>query len=82
MKGIIPTSTKLIIGLLLFVPITTTAASNLSPVTADNNILAPEVKTGDKKLLLIGIDGLQLAALQKVNTPNFDRLIIRKAYAG
>jgi hypothetical protein len=82
MKGIIPASTKLIIGLLLFVPITTTAASNLSPVTADNNILAPEVKTGDKKILLIGIDGLQLAELRKVNTPNFDRLIIKKAYAG
>ncbi|MDG9669321.1 hemopexin repeat-containing protein [Hahella sp. CR1] len=36
----------------------------------------------DNKVLLIGIDGLQLEQVQRLNTPNFDRLNITKAYTG
>ncbi len=35
-----------------------------------------------KKALLIGIDGLQLERMQVLDTPNFDRLKILKAYTG
>ena len=36
----------------------------------------------NNKVLLIGIDGLQYEKLQTLDTPNFDRLDIRKAYTG
>ncbi|GAA3930985.1 hemopexin repeat-containing protein [Litoribacillus peritrichatus] len=36
----------------------------------------------ENKVLLVGVDGLQYEKLQGVNTPNFDRLNITKAYTG
>ncbi|OZG73031.1 hypothetical protein BTA51_13845 [Hahella sp. CCB-MM4] len=36
----------------------------------------------DNKVLLVGIDGLQLEQFQRLDTPNFDRLNITKAYTG
>jgi len=35
-----------------------------------------------KKVLLIGIDGLQFEQIAKVNTPNFDEFTIKKGYTG
>ncbi len=35
-----------------------------------------------KKAVLVGIDGLQFEQISKHNTPNFDRLVIHKAYTG
>ena len=35
-----------------------------------------------KKVLLIGIDGLQFEQIAKVNTPNFDKFTIKKGYNG
>ncbi|MBL4643741.1 MAG: alkaline phosphatase family protein [Flavobacteriaceae bacterium] len=35
-----------------------------------------------KKVLLIGIDGLQFEQIAKVNTPNFDKFTIKKGYTG
>lgn len=35
-----------------------------------------------KKVLLIGIDGLQFEQIAKVNTPNFDKFIIKRGYNG
>jgi predicted AlkP superfamily pyrophosphatase or phosphodiesterase len=35
-----------------------------------------------KKVLLIGIDGLQFEQISKVNTPNFDKFTIKKGYNG
>ncbi|QTE23200.1 alkaline phosphatase family protein [Polaribacter cellanae] len=35
-----------------------------------------------KKVLLVGIDGLQLEQLAKVNTPNFDKFNIKKGFNG
>ena len=36
----------------------------------------------NKKVLLLGIDGVQYQHLEKLPTPNFDRLKIQKAFAG
>lgn len=36
----------------------------------------------DSKVLLLGIDGVQLEEMQKLNTPNIKRLNITKAYTG
>lgn len=33
-----------------------------------------------KKVLLIGIDGLQFGQIAKVNTPNFDKFVIKRGY--
>ncbi len=41
-----------------------------------------EISNADNKVLLVGVDGLQLEQLHKVNTPNFDRLNITPAYTG
>lgn len=35
-----------------------------------------------KKVLIVGIDGLQYERIAQLNTPNFDRLNVRKAYTG
>ncbi len=35
-----------------------------------------------KKVLLIGIDGLQFEQISNAKTPNFDKFIIKKAYTG
>lgn len=35
-----------------------------------------------QKALLVGIDGAQYERIQALNTPNFDRLIINRAYTG
>jgi predicted AlkP superfamily pyrophosphatase or phosphodiesterase len=35
-----------------------------------------------KKVLLIGIDGLQFEQIAKVNTPNFDKFTIKRGYNG
>ena len=35
-----------------------------------------------KKVLLIGIDGLQFEEIQKTNTPNFDKFTIKKGFTG
>lgn len=35
-----------------------------------------------KKVLLIGIDGLQFEQIANVNTPNFDKFIIKRGYNG
>ncbi len=36
----------------------------------------------NKKVLLVGIDGVQFEHIHRLPTPNFDRLTITKAYAG
>ncbi len=36
----------------------------------------------EQKALLVGIDGVQFERIQALNTPNFDRLNITKAYTG
>ena len=36
----------------------------------------------NRRVLLIGIDGLQIEKTESLKTPNLDRLIIKKAYAG
>ncbi|GAB2899351.1 alkaline phosphatase family protein [Microbulbifer echini] len=36
----------------------------------------------NKKVLLIGVDGLQYEKLKALDTPNYDRLILHKAYTG
>jgi len=38
--------------------------------------------TSNKKVLLVGIDGLQFQYLQKLTTPNINRLFIQKVYTG
>ena len=40
------------------------------------------VTNADNKVLLIGVDGVQYEKLSTVNTPNFDRLHIQKAWTG
>lgn len=40
------------------------------------------VANADNKVLLIGVDGVQYEKLSTVNTPNFDRLHIQKAWTG
>ncbi|MCK7598262.1 hemopexin repeat-containing protein [Microbulbifer sp. CAU 1566] len=37
---------------------------------------------GERKVLLVGIDGVQFEKLQTLNTPNFDRLYVEQAYTG
>lgn len=44
--------------------------------------LAAPAGGGAPKVLLLGIDGLQLEKLQAVNPPNFKRLQVSKAYTG
>ncbi|MBL4882271.1 MAG: alkaline phosphatase family protein [Oleispira sp.] len=58
------------------------SASNKPVALSDIELPDAVAITGDKKVLLIGIDGLQFEELQKVSTPNFDRLTINKAYTG
>ncbi|WP_444901052.1 hemopexin repeat-containing protein [Microbulbifer sp. SSSA007] len=36
----------------------------------------------NKKVLLIGVDGLQYEKLKDIDTPNYDRLILHRAYTG
>ena len=45
-------------------------------------LLAACHASADNKVLLVGMDGVQLETLQQVNSPNMDRLNIRKAYTG
>ncbi|WP_226643138.1 alkaline phosphatase family protein [Microbulbifer variabilis] len=59
---------KILISCLLLI----TLVSSTQSVFALNN----------KKVLLIGIDGLQYEKLKDVATPNYDRLILHKAYTG
>lgn len=40
------------------------------------------VYTQQKKVLLIGIDGLQFEQISKANTPNFDKFIIKRGFNG
>lgn len=58
------------------------SASDKPLVLPETDIPVPVEITADKKVLFIGIDGLQFEELQKVHTPNFDRLVINKAYTG
>jgi len=75
--------TMLTRGLCALLSVTASLAFSASkPPAADPIIETPVEKTGDRKVLLIGVDGVQLEELQKVYTPNFDRLTIRKAYTG
>lgn len=64
--------------------LTTNALSASNTPSVLSEIDKPPVVevTGDKKVLFIGIDGLQFEELQKTHTPNFDRLVINKAYTG
>ena len=41
------------------------------------NAKLPEVK--DRKVILLGIDGVQLSKMKALHTPNFDRLKVTKA---
>ena len=45
-------------------------------------VLSSTVFSQKKKVLLIGIDGLQLEQIAKANTPNFDKFTIKKGYNG
>ncbi|UTW47811.1 alkaline phosphatase family protein [Bacterioplanoides sp. SCSIO 12839] len=58
-----------------------TASKPPAPGTGDS-VTPPVDKSGDKKVLLIGLDGVQLEQMQQIATPNMDRLIVRKAYTG
>ncbi|WP_020405382.1 alkaline phosphatase family protein [Hahella ganghwensis] len=56
---------------------------NWKSFTAGVGLLAvTSLAVADNKVLLIGIDGLQLEQIQRLDTPNFDRLNITKAYTG
>ncbi|NVK51496.1 MAG: alkaline phosphatase family protein [Flavobacteriaceae bacterium] len=44
--------------------------------------LTPFVYAQQKKVLLIGIDGLQFEQISKANTPNFDTFTIKRGYNG
>ena len=63
-------------------PVLTNAASSTPTPLPDPDIPSPVEVTGDKKVLFIGVDGVQLEELQKTHTPHFDRLTIKKAYTG
>lgn len=67
---------------LMLLAVDALSASDKPVVLPETEILNPVEITGDKKVLFIGIDGLQLEELQKVHSPNFDRLTINKAYTG
>ncbi|MGY3689800.1 alkaline phosphatase family protein [Vibrio coralliilyticus] len=45
-------------------------------------IFATTAQASNKKVLLVGIDGMQFEHIAKLPTPAFDRLQITKAYAG
>ncbi|WP_066966207.1 alkaline phosphatase family protein [Microbulbifer sp. Q7] len=45
-------------------------------------LFTPASAQGDNKVLLVGIDGVQFEKLHTLNTPNFDRLYVEKAYTG
>lgn len=49
---------------------------SISALTTPQHVLA------DNKVLLIGIDGVQYEKLLSVNTPNFDKLHVQKAWTG
>ena len=44
-------------------------------------IFATTAQASNKKVLLVGIDGMQFEHIAKLLTPAFDRLQITKAYA-
>jgi hypothetical protein len=67
---------------LMMLSVDALSASDKPVVLPETVIPSPVEITGDKKVLFIGIDGLQLEELQKVHSPNFDRLTINKAYTG
>jgi hypothetical protein len=67
---------------LMLLSVDVLSASDKPVVLPETEIPSPVEITGDKKVLFIGIDGLQLEELQKVHSPNFDRLTINKAYTG
>ena len=45
-------------------------------------MLSQQAQALDKKVLLVGIDGVQFERLEALNTPAFDRLKVNKAYTG
>ncbi len=45
------------------------------------NVNVEGIRT-NKKVLLIGLDGVQLATLKKLDTPNIDKFYITRTYAG
>lgn len=57
-------------------------AASKPPVIEPIDPVDPITKTGDRKVLLIGLDGVQLEQLQQTATPNLDRLQLKKAYTG
>ncbi|BBM02183.1 alkaline phosphatase family protein [Microbulbifer sp. GL-2] len=59
---------KILISFLLLI----TLVSSTQAICAQNN----------KKVLLIGVDGVQYEKLKNIDTPNYDRLILHKAYTG
>lgn len=50
-------------------------------VASSNNFNTKNIRK-EKRVLLVGIDGLQYEKIEPLNTPNFDRLNIVKAYTG
>ena len=66
----------------LIIPLTSLAASKPPADDIGKDVVVPVEKNGEKKVLLIGLDGVQLEQMQQIATPNMDRLIVKKAYTG
>lgn len=55
-------------------------AASKPPLVTDPQL--PPASGNAPRVLLLGIDGVQLEELQQISTPNFNRLQVRKAYTG
>lgn len=55
-------------------------AASKPPLVTDPQL--PPASGSAPRVLLLGIDGVQLEELQQISTPNFNRLQVRKAYTG
>ncbi|WP_430460546.1 hemopexin repeat-containing protein [Thalassolituus sp. LLYu03] len=56
------------------------AASQVPEPSPDPGV--PSTSVSQPRVLLVGMDGLQLSELQQISAPNFDRLLVRAAYTG
>lgn len=70
-------------ALILLLTLSSCQENNLDEFSNENEKPAPQAKSSlKKKVLVVGLDGVQFEKISEASTPNLDKLNIVKAYAG